>query len=421
MLLSARWKYLRPHAVQNRLCLSRARFKIVLAGRGSGKTEHAKRRLVMEAIANPNGLYFYTAPTLEQARNIAWRDVLDLLPPELIANKWENICKILLKNGTEIRFISGENPARFEGVQWNGGIIDEASDQNLHQLVFLSLMPALSHKRAWLWIIGVPKRKGIGAQTFKELCIKASSPEHPDYEYFFWKSIEIAPPEEIELARETLSPADFREQYEASWENAGGLVFPDWSEENVRPCPYRRDDPIIVGSDFNVNPMAWTLSHLVGGNLECFDELFIRDTITPKTLDVLHLRYPTHKAGWIFMGDATSTHRHSSATVTDYVHIHNDERFTPKKMLYPEKNPIVADRIAVMNAAILNAKGVRKVFVDPKCKYLINDFTYMAYDDKNEPLKVGDLSHATDAHGYVIWQALPMRVIKKSTSMVITA
>src|ERR1700722_4764891 len=41
-----RWVELRPHAEQLRLWHNQARFKLVPAGRRSGKTELAKRRLV---------------------------------------------------------------------------------------------------------------------------------------------------------------------------------------------------------------------------------------------------------------------------------------------------------------------------------------------------------------------------------------
>lgn len=425
-LLTKRWFNLRPHPEQNRLLASTKRYKVVLAGRGSGKTELAKRYLVMQACATPGGLFFYVAPTLPQAKNIAWRDILDLIPPEMFDCKWENVGTVRLTNGAEIRFMSGEKPQRLEGVQWNGGVVDESADEDLEKLFFLSIEPALTHKRGWCWIIGIPKRKGIGAKKYKELFIAGQDPDDEQFESFHWLSRDIVPPGELELRRKHMSPADFREQYEASWESVGGVVFPDFSSEpggNVRPCEYDPTRPIIVGSDFNVSPMAWTLSHFYneGGKkwLETFNEIWLRDTMTTRTLDHLAMMHGQHKAGWIFMGDATSRARKTSASVTDYVHIANDKRFQNKRMLYPPSNPPARDKISTTNAAILNAAGERRLFIDPRCKNLIADFTYLAYDEHNEPNKEGDFSHMTDAHGYVVWGCLPMQLAPRRNTVIL--
>ena len=72
-----RRKVLRPHKVQYRLWHCTARFVGVPAGRRSGKTEIAKRRLVL-ALSQPkpwhDPRYFYGAPTRDQAKRIAWQD-----------------------------------------------------------------------------------------------------------------------------------------------------------------------------------------------------------------------------------------------------------------------------------------------------------------------------------------------------------
>lgn len=57
------------HPVQERLVAERRRFKVVPAGRRSGKTLKAKRNLAREAMRVP-GLYFAAAPTREHAKKI---------------------------------------------------------------------------------------------------------------------------------------------------------------------------------------------------------------------------------------------------------------------------------------------------------------------------------------------------------------
>ena len=67
--------------------------------------------------------------------------------------------------------------------------------------------------------------------------------------------------------------------------------------------------------------------------------------------------------------------RTTSAAVTDYVQISNDPRLKRlgRTVHYPTANPPIADRFATANAMFATAAGVRRMFVDPACRYLIQD------------------------------------------------
>ena len=69
-----RWYSLIEHDVQTALVNDQVRFKIVPAGRRSGKTERAKRFVVREAFREP-GPYFVAAPTRDQVKRIYWQDL----------------------------------------------------------------------------------------------------------------------------------------------------------------------------------------------------------------------------------------------------------------------------------------------------------------------------------------------------------
>src|SRR5919112_1899756 len=89
-LLTPRWTPLKPHPEQLRLIRSPARFKVVPAGRRSGKTERAKRNLIIQALREssagrwPDYRYFAAAPTREQAKGIWWQDLKALIPKHLL-------------------------------------------------------------------------------------------------------------------------------------------------------------------------------------------------------------------------------------------------------------------------------------------------------------------------------------------------
>src|SRR5687768_17154450 len=69
-----RWYPLIQHPVQVALVTDNVRFKVVPAGRRSGKTEKAKRFVVREAMRVP-GPYFIAAPTRDQVKKIYWNDI----------------------------------------------------------------------------------------------------------------------------------------------------------------------------------------------------------------------------------------------------------------------------------------------------------------------------------------------------------
>ena len=88
MKLTERWYDLRHHADHEAIMASGARFVLARAGRRSGKTEIAKRRLVMalaEKVPDHDPKYFYAGPTRQQAKEVAWDDLKAMTPPEWLA------------------------------------------------------------------------------------------------------------------------------------------------------------------------------------------------------------------------------------------------------------------------------------------------------------------------------------------------
>ena len=57
------------------------RFKIVAAGRRTGKSRLAAWLLIINALQTEKGQVFYVAPTQGQARDIMWSTLLDLGSP----------------------------------------------------------------------------------------------------------------------------------------------------------------------------------------------------------------------------------------------------------------------------------------------------------------------------------------------------
>jgi hypothetical protein len=425
MGLTERWTKLRAHKDQSQLWRSNKRVVVVVAGRGSGKTEISKRRVVRYLPVRkewPDPKYFYALPTFNQAKRVAWEDLQSLVPRNWLARHnpiSASDLTIKTEFGSTLWLLGLDQPQRAEGVQWDGGVVDESSDQK-PKVVDLSLGPAMTHRDPWLWRIGVPKRYGIGGHEFKAAYDYAASGVDEDWAAFHWKSSSVLTPQQLAHWKRVLDTRDYNEQYEASWEQSGGVIFHAFdSELDVdHEVSYDPSKPIIVGSDFNVSPMAWVLSQEhegeYGPELHVYDELFIRDTNTPATLDELDRRVEDRPPEWIFYGDASGKSRKTSTTTTDYLLIANDKRFDPKKVRYPKMNPALKDRFSSCNAMLCNAYGHRRVKIHPKCTHLIADLRERSYKEgTSEPNDKGDISHSSDAFGYIVHGRYPLSTRKK--------
>lgn len=433
MSLTDAWYPLRYHPEQARYWRSPARFKAVAAGRGSGKTELARRFIVrMLPVIKPwnDPLYAYALPTYPQAERVAWPALKALIPPKWIADINESKLRIRTKFGSTLYVFGMDKPQRAEGSQYDGVIIDESSDQK--PTVFsTSFLPALSHRQAFCHRIGVPKRMGIGAPDFKEFferglkgdCI--GDDPNLRIESFTWPSEDIVDPAVIQFARETLDEKDFKEQYCASWEDAGGLIYYAYDDVlNVREVQYNPNIPICIGSDFNVSPMSWVIGHRYEKHIEIFDMLYLRDVSTQQTLDILYEKYgKTHKAGFEFFGDATGRARKTSANSaaqSDYLLIRADERFKGARIFYNKSNPAIVDRFAACNAKFCNAAGHRQILIHPRCAPLRKDLLSRAYKPGTREPDNSDKEsgHASDSLGYFVHKIFPVQSVVGNTQQV---
>lgn len=417
-MLTKAWTQLKPHPTQHALWTCRKKFAIVVAGRGSGKTELARRRVIRYLpVRKPwsDPLYFYALPTRDQAKRVAWEPLKALVPRSWLHSRSINESELSITTvfGSKLLLLGMDKPQRAEGVQYDGGVIDESSDQR-PGMFDLSLMPAFSHRDPWCWRIGVPKRAGAGAREFKD-AYEAGLRDDPYTQSFWWPSSDIVDEAVIARAKSKLTDKDYNEQYCAAWETVGGLVFYAFDEVlNVAPVQYKKDLPLLIGCDFNVDPMAWVVAQHVKDEIHVLDELFLRNTNTREALDYLWKKWGHHESGFVFYGDATGRARKTSASESDYVQIRNDVRFSqkrPARVMFPMSNPIRQDRFAACNAVMKSADGQRRLKVSPTCENLLLDIGTRAYKaGETTPDDHGDIGHITDALGYLITITNPLSV-----------
>ncbi|MEK9721892.1 MAG: hypothetical protein VW405_00225, partial [Rhodospirillaceae bacterium] len=253
--LPPRWGQLRYHPEQARLKNSPARFKLIEAGRRSGKTELAKRDEIETAAAPPFLDHFgcFMAPTRDQVRDIYWDDLKRLSPPWLVANVSESRLTITYKTSAVIACIGMDKPARAEGKPIHSAKIDEFADMK-PDVWERHIRPALDTpgREGRAWIYGVPRP----SSTFKKLAELARDPNVPDWDYFWWPSSEILTAEAIASAKRELDPRTFEQEYGAKRAALTGRAYYPFQKHvhAAQKLAWDRRAPLIFAFDFNVAP-----------------------------------------------------------------------------------------------------------------------------------------------------------------------
>lgn len=361
---------------------SGVRFPVVPAGRRSGKTERFKRFVVKEAMRNPGEAYFAGAPTREQAKKIFWNDLKLLSFSESFKKKpSETELKIFFPNDTTLTVLGLDEPARFEGAAWTGGGIDEFG--NMKENAWNeNIMPALDtvdprrpNYRAWCWIFGVPE----GMNHYYNLAEYAETANDPLWKVFHWKSAEILPDDVIDAAKRVLSPMQFRQEYEASFETASGRVYDDYGSHNHTTEAILPHEQILWFHDFNYTPLSSGIGVRRGDSLFLLDEIILTSAVAKQSALEFVEKYKTHKNKNVLVygdpaGRAGEKHGHQS----DYTEIESVLRSHGWKFERRVKMSTrsIKDGQNAVRAKVLNAKGDTTLFVNIKtAKWIHEGFT----------------------------------------------
>ena len=111
---------------QQEVMAHEARFKVVAAGRRTGKSRYAAWELIINALSAKAGQVFYIAPTQQQARDILW-DLLLEIGAEVIQKAHINNLQLTLINGAKITLKGADRPETMRGVSLKYLVMDEYS------------------------------------------------------------------------------------------------------------------------------------------------------------------------------------------------------------------------------------------------------------------------------------------------------
>jgi len=200
---------------------SDARFKVVAAGRRTGKSRLAAYLLIFYGLQVKAGHVFYVAPTQGQARDIMWQSLLEVGHPVIKSSHINNL-QITLINGATISLKGADRPETMRGVSLKYLVMDEYADMK-PEVWEQILRPALADQKGGALFIGTP----MGRNHFYELYTYATIEEDDTYHGWHFTSYDnpLLDPEEIDVAKKSMSSFAFRQEFMASFEAQGSDIF----------------------------------------------------------------------------------------------------------------------------------------------------------------------------------------------------
>ena len=221
---------MRLHQAQATIAKDRHRFRVICAGRRFGKTAYSAEEIKGKALANSVRIA-YIAPTLQQARDIAWATLKkELFPVTLSTN--ENRLEITIRTisgGESIIFLRGwENIETLRGQAFDLLIIDEVAMMRDFWMNWQEILrPTLTDRKGEAIFVSTPK----GFNHFYELYNKEL--EDTDFKSFHFTSYDnpFLPAEELEIARKQLTPTRFEQEYMANFTKVEGLVYKEFDRK----------------------------------------------------------------------------------------------------------------------------------------------------------------------------------------------
>lgn len=390
----------------------------------SGKTEIAKRRIVIKALARcldkspqyHTGRFFCAAPTRDQAKRIYWQDLKALIPKVHLESKPRETDLIIpLRNNVELHVIGLDKPERFEGSPWDYGVLDEYGNMK-SEAWEQNVLPALADRQGGCDLIGVPE----GRNHYYERYLEALANKSGKWAAFHWKSAEILPDTEIAMFRAMMDELSFRQEFEGDFVNFAGQAYYPFNEtEHVRTLFYDPQAPLVICFDFNVSPGVAVIAQeqVIPGAFEWIPNPG-KYPLTPRgwTRAVKEnglVRVPvvgTGIIGEVYIKANSNTPAICNRLIKDWgregrnhqgqIHIYGDATGGAKGtakvdgsdwelieqamygyfgserifMEVPASNPSERARINAVNARLKSLDGTTRLAVDPSCRMMIKDF-----------------------------------------------
>lgn len=394
------------------------KFRAFVAGFGAGKTWVGCSGLLQHSLEFPRINAGYFAPSYPMIRDIFYptvEEVADSIGLRAVIKKADHEVSIysgrVYRNTIICR--SMDDPAKIVGFKIGKALVDELDVLKMNQA-----------ETAWRKIIARMRQKADGLMNGIDV---TTTPEGFQFVYRQWVKAVRDQPElasmygmvqastyengqnlpvgYIESMRASYPPQLIAAYLKGQFVNlTSGAVYPNFdrvanhTDDEIKP-----GDVLHVGMDFNVLKMAAVI-HVVRDGLPCAvaEATKVRDT--PSMVALLKQRYEGHTL--VIYPDASGQSTSSKNASESDLSILRAAGF---QVRVGGSNPAVKDRVASMNAMILNDKSERRYKVNTRhCPVYTECLEQQAYDPNGEPDKKTDHDHPNDAGGYFIVNQYPV-------------
>lgn len=376
------------------------KFAAFVAGVGSGKSfigsHWAKNKLATE----PKARGFIGANTYNQLRNATLTTFFQTLEQFDIPYKYNMQRNLITAAGREIYAYSLENFETIRGIEIGWFWIDESRDTK--EAAFKMLLGRLRDKHAkklegrvttspfgfnWLHdhFAGEKKTNDFGL-------VQGSS-----YDNIF------LPPDYLATLQGSYDEKMFQQEVLGHFISiAIGQVYYNFKRAtHVRACVYNPNYPLLVGMDFNINPMTAVIFQAYDNQIFVLDEAWLMSSDTQEM--GMHL-VDKHGQRLRIIPDSTGNAKKTSQVKgrTD----HQILRDLGLEVIY-NHNPPRFDRYVCVN----NLLEKQRLWIDPKCQHLITDMEKIVFKKGTTEPDTGTdktLTHISDALGYGAWFCYPL-------------
>jgi len=258
---------LKLHRTQAIVASDPHRFRVLCCGRRWGKTTLAIDQMKACAIARPSRIA-YIAPTLQQARDIAWEQLKRDCAKAAISIREAPRLEIVLptqQGGESLIVLRGwEAIETLRGQAYDLIVIDEVSQMRNFWAQWQEVIrPTLTDRIGEVIFISTPKGFNHFYELFNlESGVGWQNGPDPDFKSFHFSTYDnpFMPVGEIEKAKQEISETRFAQEYMADFRKTEGLVYKEFDREKHVFTEMPEGTTIverIAGVDFGyTNPTA---------------------------------------------------------------------------------------------------------------------------------------------------------------------
>lgn len=378
--------------------------KALVGGYGCGKTLIGGKRSISIALHNHGVPHLIVSPSFKIAKRTIIPTLDELLDGAKVRFKYNKTDHeyILNHEGTpgKIWIGSGDDAVSLKGPNVGSALIDEPFIQS--RAVFEQVLARVrdpAAKKREITLTGTPEELNWGfdildgdeKHNFDSELIQASTREN-----------KALPKQYIQSLEDGYDAQTVKAFVDGLFVqlNIGAVYHAYDVSANSTSMHINENRLIIVGMDFNVDPMSAVLCHEVDGRLYACDEIILPNSDTERLCTEIVQRYPMGR--FMLYPDSTGKNR-SSKGRTDFAIAAETIGAQLESIEYPEQNPYLRDRFNSVNALCRNSNGDRRFFVNRgNCPELDKDLTRVTHPYEEYKKKNKKRTHASDAAGYIV-------------------